>query len=371
MPIATWDQKPIENIRVEQLDIKPGEFKGEWIKGGPLQQFSSTGIIDKASKVSLTVVDGCIVVDTINTKAVTGDVTFAGDTTFKKDVFVGGKLEVDQLITKQLIADQQTDKQFIEFTHKNNRKSNVGTGFLWTAEKGFNKQFIYRNNPDRFWSTEPIDIPPDKGYMIDGLEVVTRDTLGASVVKSSLREVGQLKNLVVQGRLQVAENLFYDPNLDRLSLGTDKPAGDFTIFNFENDTNFIIDSEDGDSKLGTYNSKSLRIITSDQTRIKVSFKGDVTVGNEGTDTQVHRLWGKVGIGIKNPEHSLEVSGDIKFQNRLHTVGSKHPANGHWNTGDVIWNDAPKKDAPIGWVCTKVGTPGWWAPFGFIGSNIEN
>ena len=81
MPIATWDQKPIENIRVEQLDIKPGEFKGEWIKGGPLQQFSSTGIIDKASKVSLTVVDGCIVVDTINTKAVTGDVTFAGDTT--------------------------------------------------------------------------------------------------------------------------------------------------------------------------------------------------------------------------------------------------------------------------------------------------
>lgn len=48
MPIATFGDRP-EGIRVEQFDIKTGEFNGEWIKGGPLQDFSSTGILDKAT----------------------------------------------------------------------------------------------------------------------------------------------------------------------------------------------------------------------------------------------------------------------------------------------------------------------------------
>ena len=371
MPVATFDKDPIENIRVDQLDIKKGEIPGSWVKGGPIEDFHTTGILDRAKTPSLTVVDGAIIVDSVNTKSINGDVSFTGNTNFNNNVFVKGTLEVDNIVTKQLIADQKTDKQFIEFTHKNKRKSNVGTGFLWTAEKGFNKQFIYKNDPDRFWSTESIDMPAGNSYMIDGLELVTRDTLGSSIVKSSLREVGQLKNLVVQGRLQVAENLFYDPNLDRLGLGTDKPAGDLAVFNFENDTNFIIDSEDGDSKVGTYNSKNLRIITDDQTRIKVSFKGDVTVGTEGSDSQVHKVWGKLGIGVKNPEHSLEVHGNIKFQNRLHTVGTDHPTKGAWHTGDIVWNTEPKKDAPIGWVCTKGGTPGWWNAFGIIGPTINS
>ena len=43
MPVATFSDKP-EGIRVEQLDLKSGEFNGEWIKGGPLQDFSSVGI---------------------------------------------------------------------------------------------------------------------------------------------------------------------------------------------------------------------------------------------------------------------------------------------------------------------------------------
>ena len=66
MPVATFD-KPIDNIRVSQLDIKKGEFPGEWVKGGPIQEFSSTGILDKANDVSLTVIDDMIVVKAIKT----------------------------------------------------------------------------------------------------------------------------------------------------------------------------------------------------------------------------------------------------------------------------------------------------------------
>ena len=68
MPIATFGDRP-EGIRVEQFDIKTGEFNGEWIKGGPLQDFSSTGILDKATATVLTIMDGFIVVDKIKTNA--------------------------------------------------------------------------------------------------------------------------------------------------------------------------------------------------------------------------------------------------------------------------------------------------------------
>ena len=326
MPVATFGDKP-EGIRVEQLDLKSGEFNGEWIKGGPLQDFSSVGILDKATATVLTIMDGFVVVDKIKTNALMGDIQVQGNADF-----VG----------------------------------NVGTGFLWSGGK-YSKQFIYKNNPDRFWSTEPIDIHKDRSFMIDGNDVLSFDTLGGTVRKSSLQEVGTLRNLNVAGRLSVAETLFFDPNLDRLGIGTDKPAGDLAVYNFANDTNIIIDAEDGDAKIGTYNNKNLRIITDDQARIKVSFNGDVTIGQEGNTSSTHRVYGKLGIGVKNPSEDLEVAGNIRFQNRLFMVADKPPTNGHWNKGDTVWNENPKNTAPIGWVCTASGTPGNWSPWGFIGT----
>ncbi len=33
----------------------------------------------------------------------------------------------------------------------------------------------------------------------------------------------------------------------------------------------------------------------------------------------------------------------------------------WTTGSIVWNTAPEKGLPIGWVCTVSGTPGVWKP----------
>jgi len=365
MPVATFD-KPIDNIRVSQLDIKKGEFPGEWVKGGPIQNFSSDGIDDRASRITLTVIDDTIIVDNIKTKTISSDLEIAGNTKFKKDVFVAGKLEVDELITKQLIADEKTERQYVEFSHKNKRQTSVGTGFIWTHHKKYTKQFVYLDKPDRFYSTEPIELHKDKSFMIGQQDVLTQNTLGSSVVKSSLQELGQLRNLKVSGRVEIGEHIFYDPNLDRLGLGTDKPAGDLAIFNFAFDTNFIVDSDEGIIKVGAYNNKSVGLITDDQVRLSIDTQGNLTVGNEGNNDAVHHIWGKVGVGIKNPQHSIDVVGNIKFQNRVFTVASRPPLKGSWNKGDTVWNSNPKEDAPVGWVCTVGGNPGQWNSFGFIG-----
>ena len=365
MPVATFD-KPIDNIRVSQLDIKKGEFPGDWVKGGPIQDFSSIGIDDRASKISLTVIDDTVIVDTVKTKTLLGDIDFTGNVNFKKNVFVAGKLEVDELITKQLMADEHTERQYVEFSHKNKRKTSVGTGFIWTHPKQYTKQFVYLNKPDRFYSTEPLELHKDKSYMIGQQDVLSQSTLGASVVKSSLQQVGQLKNLKVSGRVEIGEYIFYDPNLDRIGFGTDKPAGDLAILNFEYDTNFVIDADEGLIKLGAYNNKSVGLITDDQVRFTIDPKGNLTVGQEGNNDAVHHIYGKVGIGIKNPQHSMDVVGNIKFQNRVFTVADRPPLKGRWNKGDTVWNKNPKEDAPVGWICTVGGNPGQWNSFGFIG-----
>lgn len=46
-------------------------------------------------------------------------------------------------------------------------------------------------------------------------------------------------------------------------------------------------------------------------------------------------------------------------------GNAPPTSGRWNAGDVIWNNAPAADAPVGWICTAGGAPGTWVPFGLI------
>lgn len=365
MPVATFD-KPIDNIRVSQLDIKKGEFPGEWIKGGPIQDFSSIGIDDRASRIALTVIDDTIIVDKVKTKELQGDVVLTGNTTFNKNVLVKGKLEVDELITKQLVADERTERQYIEFSHKNKRQTSVGTGFIWTHPKQYTRQLVYLNKPDRFYSTEPIELHKDKSFRIAEQDVLSANTLGASVTKSSLQQVGVLRNLKVSGRVEIGEHIFYDPNLDRLGIGTDKPAGDIAVVNFEYDTNFVIDSEENTIKLGAYNNKTLALITDDQIRLTIDHKGDLTLGNEGNNDSVHRVWGKLGIGIKDPKHSIDAVGDIKFQNRIFTVADRPPQKGKWTKGDTVWNKNPKEDAPIGWICTAGGNPGQWNSFGFIG-----
>ena len=365
MPVASFGDRQ-ENIRVDQLDIKKGEFKGEWIKGGPLQEFSSTGIVDHASRTMLTIRDDFVIIDELRTKKLLGDVEIVGNLQVQNNVHIKGSLEVDTIQTKEIIADKKFDGQYIEFGKKSVRNSHLGTGFLWIGGK-YSKQFILKADPDRFYSTEPIDLHDDAGYMINNLTVLSKNELGTSITKSALRQVGVLKDLKVSGRVELGEHVFYDPNLDRFSLGTDKPAGDFAVYNFANDTHTIIDAEDGDAKIGTYNNKNLRLVTDDQCRLKISFRGDVTIGNEGNTQPTHRMYGKLGVNVKNPVEDLEIAGNFKFQNRLFMVGDSAPTKGHWNKGDIVWNENPKNTAPIGWVCTAGGTPGNWSPWGYIGS----
>ena len=240
-----------------------------------------------------------------------------------------------------------------------------GKGLQWKGQ-GPTKQLIYRANPDRIWTSESIDLGAEASYMIGNTPVIRQTELGSSVRTSSLTTVGTLQNLRTGGNLSIDEYIFYNTDSESFGIGTESPNGKFAVATL--DAEFIIDTDPGTVKLGTWTSDDLRLITDDTTRIIVRANGNVDLGDpDGSDTKV-TVHGKLGIGVNNIDSdvSLSTSGPVKFENKKFMNGTGIPTSGTFRQGDIIWNENTVTSGYIGWVCVRTGTPGEWRPFGQIG-----
>lgn len=316
------------------------------------------GISDQATKQSLLIEDDKITVKTISVDTLTGDLVIKGD------VKVYGILDAGYVRTTEIIANQRYEKQFIEFADPDGRDT-VGTGLLW-AGGPYKRQLVYKNNPDRFFITENLDMPKDRVYMVDGEPVLTGTSLGPNVSSSDLKKVGTLNELHVGGAVNFGDTVFFNPANERFSIGTDAGVGALTVYDNANDVTLIVSgNHQGNGAIGTFNTKGLDLVTDHQTRLSVAANGDITLGQEGTDGTVTRVYGKIGIGVKNPREQFEVAGNIRWANKLFVTGNQPPLDGNYQHGDIVWNSNPRPQTPIGWVCTVTGSPGQWKPFGMI------
>jgi hypothetical protein len=282
--------------------------------------------------------------------------------TVRGDVKVYGVLDAGLIRTTEIITNQRHEKQFLEFANPEGGPEN--TGFLWTGS-GYNKQFVFKNSPDRFFSSESIDIPTNQSYLIDGVPALSSSELGRGVTISNLKKLGTLRELTVGGPVNFGDHVYYNPSSQRVGLGTNSPNGLFTVYDYDNNVELILHSNDKYGIIGTHNNKGLQLITDNQSRITLEVNGDITLGQEQRDGTQTRVYGKLSVGIKNPTEQFEVSGNIRFANKLFATGSQTPNTGNFNIGDVVWNSNPKSGDYIGWVCIQGGTPGQWTPFGLI------
>jgi len=283
---------------------------------------------------------------------------------FRGNVKINGTLDVGLVRTTEVIADHRYEKKYLTFVSPEDSEI-AGTGLLW-FDKTQNKQLVFRANPDVFFLSEHIDIPSDKSYLIGGSPMLTVTTLGATVTSSNLRTVGTLEELTVGGDVNFNDNVFFNSNNKRVSIGRDDPNGLFSVYDDIHQVEIIIDGNElGNAKIGSYNSKDLDIVTGNQTRLTVGANGNITLGQENNSNPVIAAYGKMGVNVKNPKEDLEVAGNIKFQNKLFATGSSAPTEGSYQQGDIVWNTDPGISKYIGWVCTNAGYPGSWAPFGLI------
>lgn len=343
-------------VKVFETPTTPTEFSGDAIKGGIITAFASTGIKDNSTKQTLVIEDNKITVKTASIETLDRSVTIKGD------VKIYGILDAGFIRTTEIVANQRYEKQFLEFASPTGES--IGSGLLWLGGK--NRQFLFRVDPDRFWLTEHLDFPEDKSVMFDGTPALSRDSLGLNVTNSNLQNLGTLNKLAVSGEVNIADHIFYNPVSQRLGVGTENANGLLSVYDYVNNVEIIIDSsENGYGKIGTYSNKGLELVTGDQARISITESGNITLGHEYKDSTITRVYGKMGVGVKNPTEQFEVAGNMKMGNRLFANGDTAPASGQYQKGDIVWNSNPKEDTFVGWICIAGGTPGTWRSFGKI------
>jgi hypothetical protein len=251
---------------------------------------------------------------------------------------------------------------FLDF-HAEQGETNYGKGVIWSGS-GYTKQFIFSDAPDRFFSSESIDLAKGKSISVNNIKVLDDKELGSTVVKSNLREVGRLNGLVVDGSVSINQYLYYNGVSDRLGLGTDEPNAALSIADMGVEV-MLGTTEQGHGMLGTFSSNDLVIVTDNTSRIAVKANGDIKLGvSKSIQVTVN---GKlsVGVAVPDPAVDLHVAGAIRFNNRLHMYSESVPTVGNYHLGDIIWNTNPRVDNFVGWVCTRAGSPGIWSVFGKI------
>lgn len=255
-----------------------------------------------------------------------------GDEQSKSGVMrIFGSLYVDNLV-----ADNRVERTSpLEF--KADKDSNIyGKGLIWSGN-GANRQFVMRSNPDRLWSSESIDLNQGQQYHINGVAVLSAESLGSSIVHSNLISVGPLQSLTVQGSATFING----------------------IKTSSIESNSVVSNQIQATDTFTINVNNIQTFYSDNNEIEI--------GNKNNLRKPVKVFGPLSVGINNPDPTLglAVNGDVSFSDKRFTNGTGAPTTGTFTKGDICWNTTPQEYGYIGWVCVADGTPGTWLPFGAI------
>ena len=262
----------------------------------------------------------------------------------------------------QPVAQEIT--QFLEFRARKGEE-NFGKGIIWSG-KGYTKQLVFNGNPDRFFSSESIDLDKDKNFSIGNTVVLSTKELGSTVLKSNLQTVGRLQGLIVVGSVNINQYLIYNGATDRLGLGTEAPNAAFSVA--ENAIEVMLGTNDDfHGMVGTFASTDFDIVTDNTSRISVKANGNIDLGNAKRNPIQVKVNGKLSVGVENPDPAvdLHVAGAVRFSGHIQMYASNSPQEGTYAVGDIVWNTAARVGTGVGWVCLRAGSPGAWYPFGEI------
>ena len=339
--------------------FRDNEISGDKVHGGVISMFESIGIKDEATQRVMYVNDNGVSINNLVTNHISSSPTVDGDLT------VNGLITAQKLHVNELTADVRNERTTpLEFVADDN--GIYGKGLQWKGQ-GPTKQFIYRANEDRLYSTETIDIAADKSFSIGNIPVLTTTELGSSIRTSSLSRVGTLQDLRTNGNLSIDDFIIYNSDSQRLGIGTEEPNGSISVTSLESE--FIIDVETDVTRVGNWTTDDLQIITDNTARITVKANGKVDFGRNGRNDARVSVYGKLGVGVNNvpDDVSIATTNGIQVAGTKILTGTSIPDSGTFRQGDIVYNTNAVATGYVGWVCVREGTPGEWKPFGQISS----
>jgi hypothetical protein len=262
----------------------------------------------------------------------------AGSLQNKTNFYVHGTLHTDKIVYQTSIDATRS----LEFNSVDG--SNVyGVGLRWTGT-GSPKQLVLESGPNRFYSSENIDLAANRYYSIGGKIVLDENSLGNDITTSNLTKLGFLQELNVVGNSTLGGPLI-SKTITSESIGIGS---------------MILDNEQitvGDT---------FKIKTNQQDLLQLDLS-NFNIGSKDNVNLQARIYGKLSVGVTtpDPEIALAVSGNISFGGKKFISGTSSPEHGFYNAGDICWNNNPTFGEPVGWVCIVSGDPGTWGKFGLI------
>ena len=241
--------------------------------------------------------DDKVVIKTLAVDQVQGDVTVAGTLTVNS-------LKVLEEEQKTALAVDFGNWSSLEETELYDK----GISWTWGAQK---VQLGYRSG-GRMWSSADLDLSSDKSFMIDGIPVLSKDSLGGSIVKSNLKEIGSLRHLTVTGDANIADFAYFNSSFSRLGINTDSPNGSISIL--ENNVELIITSpRENVGQIGTFTNHDLEIISDNLSRITIKNNGQVIFGNEKTKNADVKIYGSLTVDTIVADNRIDRFSPLEFK----------------------------------------------------------
>jgi hypothetical protein len=292
---------PVGSIKANAINFNDFVLSGNYIQGGIIQNFGSTGIDDQSTRVALTILDDTTVVEN---NLLTKDLTVQGSMTINGEFVVNGSVPVESAFYKNLVNTTETGVL---------QKMDVGLFDNYSALI-FNKI-----------RTEGLDLSK---ITVNGKEAIKDNSLGTYITESNLQKVGQLKELQVSGETLLSESLYTTKG--RIGINTIEPGAALSVW--DDEIEILVSKRQKDTgAIGTPRAQKLILYSNNKDNIILNDNGSTTIND------------------------LYV-GSMRF------TASDQPPNYVSEKGHVVWNANPSVGGPLGWICLGAAN---WANFGII------
>jgi hypothetical protein len=169
-------------------------------------QLGSTTVTSSAAELNL--IDGSIANTVVNSKAViygssgqiaATTITTSGNATVGGDLTVTGSLTVNGTVTTVNSTTVTVDDKNLELGSVYNPTDTTADGGGITLKGTTDKTILWVNSTDSWTYNQNIELAATYAYRIDGVSVLSKTTLGSTVVSSSLTSVGTIATGVWNG----------------------------------------------------------------------------------------------------------------------------------------------------------------------------
>jgi hypothetical protein len=292
---------PEQSINATAIQFDNFTLSGDNIRGGLIEDFSSTGIDDRATGVAITVLDNATVIEN---NLYTKDLTVEGTAVISGNLSITGTMDKETNFFQDLV--RSTASSTLSTINSNLFDNYSSLIFNKIKNEGINLSKILLN--DR--------------------EVITDNELGPTIINSNLQRLGLIKELQVSGETLLAETLYVTPK--RVGINTIEPSGALSIWDQE-----------------------VEIVAAKKAADTASF------GTPRQQRMVLTSNNKENI-VLEPNGSTVIN-DLRIGTMRFTTASQ-PPNYVSEPGHVVWNTNPSLGGPMGWICLGAAN---WANFGII------